>query len=169
MCEYKVDKYLVRVPNKELMNTWCVKCLSERNHKLNSFIKEFQCLKSSSSVLMDLECPLLEDRLSVGFADVLLHSPSFWKGHSYLQFSFHLARRWRRWWRAWWEKTNSSGLVTGKKRVAIGRRVRRLPGCRKCLHSSGVSISATVLKAPVTAGFIYRHVLDWLPPLLQGC
>ena len=43
------------------------------------------------------------------------------------------------------------------------------PSCQKCLHSSEASISATVLKAPVTAGCNYCHVLDWLPPLLQGC
>ena len=39
------------------------------------------------------------------------------------------------------------------------------PSCRKCLHSSGVSI--TVLKAPVIAGCNCCHVLDWLSPFCE--
>ena len=46
------------------------------------------------------------------------------------------------------------------------------PSCRKCLHSLGVSISVTVPKAPVTAGYNCRHchpLFGLPPPLLPGC
>ena len=59
MCEYKVDTYLVRILNIKLMNTCCLKRLSEWNHRFNSFMSEFQCLKGSGSLLMDMVFPLL--------------------------------------------------------------------------------------------------------------
>ena len=42
-------------------------------------------------------------------------------------------------------------------------------GCQRCSRSWGASISATVLKTPVTAGYNYHHFFDWLLPSLQAC
>ena len=66
------------------------------------------------------------DRLSAGIADVLQHSPFFWKGHFLAQFPFQLSGRRRRG-RSWWQKIYSPGSTVGVKRVDICRRVRRLP------------------------------------------
>ena len=49
------------------------------------------------------------DQLSADVADVLRHSPSFWKRHSHLQFPLHLSGRWRRWWTG--QQINSPGFI----------------------------------------------------------
>ena len=64
------------------------------------------------------------DRLSAGFADVLRHSPSFWKRHAQAQFPFQLSGRRRV---SSWQKIYSPGFIIGVKRVVECRRVRRLP------------------------------------------
>ena len=80
---------------------------------------------------MDLECPLLGGSPVRRLRRRAATLPLFWKGHSHLQFSFLVARSWRRRWKAWWEKINSPGLVTRIKLFVIGRRVRRLPAVER--------------------------------------
>ena len=77
---------------------------------------------------MELGCPVLGDRLSAGFADIMQHSPSFWKRHSQAQFCFQLSG-WRRG-RSWRQKIYYPGLIIGVKGIIISRRARRLPAIK---------------------------------------
>ena len=67
------------------------------------------------------------DRLTAGFADMLRHSPSFWKGHSHAEFTFQLSGWGRRRGRSWWQKIFPPGFVIRVKCIIVFHRVRRLP------------------------------------------
>ena len=115
-----MDRYLVRILNKKLMNTRCVKCLSEGNYKFISFVNEFQCLKGVISLLMDLECPLLRGSSVLGLCRRAATLPFFGKDIPISSFRFILRRG------DGGRKKNPPALVTGIKTVVIYGRVRRL-------------------------------------------
>ena len=77
------------------------------------------------------------DRLTPGFADVLRHSPLFWKGHSQAQSSFHFSGWWRWRCRTWRKKTDPSGLVTWIESIIVRRCVRRLPAAESAYVHCG--------------------------------
>ena len=106
------------------MSKWCNKCLSRWNYS-------FWVSLGVSTVLIPVwwSWGILcwGDRLTAGFADMLRHSPVFWKGHSQAQSSLQFSGRWRWRCRAWRTKNYPSGLITWVESIVVSRRVRRLP------------------------------------------
>ena len=87
------------------------------------FMSTFDCLYSLNLCLMAWGVLCWEDRLT---ADVLRHSPLFWKGCSQAQSSFQLSRRsWRRW-GTWRKEIDPPGFVTWVKCIVVSGCVGRL-------------------------------------------
>ena len=122
-------------------------------------------LVSSSSYLMDLECHLLR-RSSVCrlrrcaatlplFLEKTFPSPAFVLSCAESMKGLVWENKFS--WARHWNKTCCRRSLC-----------KTSPRCRKCLHSSGASITVTVLKIPVTASCIclHCHRLYCLPPPL---
>ena len=106
------------------MSKWCNKCLSRWNYSL-----WVSLIVSTALMPVWWTWGVLcwGDRLTASFADVLRHSPLFWKGHSQAQSFLQFSGRWRWWCRAWRKKICPSGFITWVESIVVSCRVRRLP------------------------------------------
>ena len=111
-------------PKYKLMSKCWNKCLSEWNHSSWVSLNVFTGL---ISVRWTWGVLCWGDRLTAGFADVLRHSPLFWKGHSQAQSSLQFSGRWRWRCRARRNKVYPSGFVTWVESIVVSCRLRRLP------------------------------------------